>query len=135
MTDSIKEQMLKMGLVTADQVSAEPRQDRGRNQSGAEPRAGDRPRATQATAEAGLVARIADSGRLAGKTEGRNRFYFETRDGRVPYIEIGQETVARLASGRAAVCESPEGAVSLVDGEAAARIAALDRGWLRAWNG
>lgn len=161
MADSIKEQLLKMGLVSAQQAqqaSTEKRQTRkrkGRKQSGAERAArqaerdrrdgrrrdADRQREKarhadqQAAAEGWRVGQIADSGRLSGKVEGNKRFYFETRDGRLPYVEVDAETRAALESGRAAVCESPDGAVSLIEGQAAARIAELDRRWLRAWNG
>lgn len=161
MGDSIKEQLLKMGLVSAKQaqeVGTEQRQSRrrkGRRRSGAEQgarqderdrrsdaqRQADRSRekarhAEQQAADAGWqVAQIADSGRLTGRIEGRKRFYFEARDGRVPYVEVDAETMERLESGRVAVCESPDGKVSLIEGDAAARIAPLDRRWLRAWNG
>lgn len=161
MGDSIKEQLLKMGLVSAQQarkVGADQhksRKKKGRKQAGAEDaarqadrardeaerRAGDREREKarhaeqQAAAEVWRVAQIAESGRVSGRTNGPKRFYFEARDGRLPYVEVDPETLGRLEGGRVAVCESPDGAVSLVEAEAAARIAELDRRWLRAWNG
>ncbi len=161
MSDSIKEQLLKMGLVSASQAqqaSTDQRKQRrrkGRKQSGAERAArqaqverkaaerrdADRRREKarhaeqSAAAEVWRVAQIAESGRLSGKIQGNKRFYFETRDGRLPYVEVDPETLGRLESGRAAVCEAPDGAISLVEAEAAARIAELDGRWLRAWNG
>ncbi len=161
MADSIKEQLLKMGLVSAKQAQQadtdqrKSRKRKGRKRTSAEraarqdahdrrdadQRAADRAREQarhadqQAEADGWRVGQIAESGRVSGKTSGRKRFYFEARDGRLPYVEVDPETLGRLESGRVAVCESPEGAVSLIEGEAAARIAALDRRWLRAWNG
>lgn len=157
MGDSIKEQLLKMGLVSARQAQAasrdqhRQRKQKGRKQTAADDAARDAERAARladeraadrarekarqadedAAAEGWRVAQIAESGRLTGKTNGRKRFYFRARDARLPYVEVDDDTLSMLESGRAAVCESPAGEVTLIDASAAARIAALDPRWLR----
>jgi hypothetical protein len=81
------------------------------------------------------VDQVVASGKLSGKTTGPHRFYYDSRDGRVPYAQVSDGILARLESGRAALVESPDGAVTLVDAKTARQVVDLDREWLRVWNG
>ena len=72
---------------------------------------------------------------MTGRTGGRRRFFFEARDGRVPLIEVNDDTMAGLEGGRIAIAEDPHGSTTLITREAAERIADLDGTWLRLWNG
>ena len=80
------------------------------------------------------AAQIVESGRLEGRIHGPRRFYFESRDGRVPFLEVSDETAGRLEVGRAALVESSEGALTIIQPDAAHKIVALDPKWLRVWH-
>ncbi len=153
----LREQMLKLGLVSEKQAKAASHKDRVRKKKKGrrgveadraarsseqhartqEQREQDRSReaARQETVQSKTagerVAAIVDSGRLTGRTEGRRRWYFERRDGRVSYLEVTEDVQGRLESRQARIAESPEGALTLVDAEAARRVAELDASWLR----
>jgi uncharacterized protein YaiL (DUF2058 family) len=159
-SDSLREQLLKAGLVTeqqARQSAHNQRTDRkkqGREVVEAERQArrekvaaeqqakreADRQREASRRTSAvdreteNRVRQIVTSGKLE-RTRGPRRFYFLTRDDRVPFVEIGDEVGARLERGQAAVAESPEGELTLIDGDSAKRVAELDPTWLRFWLG
>lgn len=125
---SIKDQLLQMGLVTPAQAEAgERRGGRGRRgeAKGGEAKGGE------ATADEALIARIVDAGRVEAPAGGRRRFYYESRDDRVPYLELQDALASRLEKRDAAICEAPDGTITIVDADTARRIAALDRRWLR----
>lgn len=62
---------------------------------------------------------------------GRHRFYFETRDGRVPYLAVNEGSLKALAEGALVIAESPEGRVQVIEAAGAVRVAQLDLAWLR----
>ena len=160
MAGSISDQLLKMGLVDekqAKQAKHRQRQEnskKGRrgveaarvdrralleaNQAQARQADKDRERGRQdevALREAqNRIAQIVQSGSVRGRTGGRKRFYYESRDGRVPYLELNDETVDGLDKGSIALAEEPSGRIVLVDGDCARRIAELDPMWLALWN-
>jgi len=161
MASSLQDQMLKMGLVDATQVRKAQHDKRVGNQ--AKGRKGVAAQRTQRDAKAAaarhatkradrarekakwtaaetrevqlLVQQIVDSGRLQGRTHGRRRFYFDSRDGRVPYLELSDEMVTDLERGRVGLAETPKGETSLIEGTSAGRAFDLDPDWLRVWNG
>jgi len=161
MANSLQEQLLKMGLVDDSQVRKAQHEKRVDNQSkGRKGVAAQRTQrdskasaARQATkradrarekakwsaAEAREVQQraqqIVDSGRVQGRVHGRKRFYFESRDGRVPYVELSDEIVTQLERGRAGLAETPTGETSLIEAASAERVFDLDPDWLRVWNG
>jgi uncharacterized protein len=81
------------------------------------------------------IQQMVASGRVDGRTGGRRRFYFESRDGRVPLMEVNDDTHNGLEAGRIGIAEDLEGKITLITRESAARVAELDPSWLRAWNG
>ncbi len=161
MGSSLQDQLLKMGLVDASQVKKAKHQKRVAKQGkgrGAETadrrkrdakanadrqaaRRAERSRAKENRTEVEAreaqlrIQQIVGSGRVQGRVHGRRRFYFETRDGRVPFLEFSDEVISGLESGRMGLSESPAGETTVVEGASAARIFDLDPDWLRVWNG
>ena len=74
---------------------------------------------------------ILESGRVSIKS-GRRRFYYESRDGRVPYLEMDEQQAAQIEKGALALCETPDGRISLANAEEVAPLAELAPEWLRA---
>lgn len=105
MSDSIKDQLHRMGLVGAA-VGA------------------DRP-----------IADLVEDGRLPGRIAGNRRFYYEARDGRVPYLELDDAIAKQLELGAAAIAEAPSGRITLIGGATAASIVERDAQWVRFWAG
>ena len=159
---SISDQLLKLGLVDAKRAkkaehdkrvgnkkrgggaggAAERRARDAKAQAQREARrAADRAREIARQAETGgretqlQIEQMVESGRAPGKTGGRKRFYFEARDGTVPYLHLSDEAFEALANARLAIVESPKGTPTLVVADTAQRIADLDLRWLRLWNG
>lgn len=135
---TIKDQLLQMGLVPPapadDGRRGERRERRGGRDREAE-RAPQRepkgPATPPTSTDDALIARIVDGGRIEGALGGRRRFYFESRDDRVLAIEVPDAIAGRLEKRELAICEAPDGAITIVDADTARRIAALDRTWLR----
>ncbi|MCA9527267.1 MAG: DUF2058 family protein [Myxococcales bacterium] len=158
---SLKDQLLKLGLVSEKQARQTAHEQRvkkktqGREGAAAErdQRQRDAETAQQARREAdrdrerarqarqdqkALVHQINDvveGGKVDGRINGNRRFYYESRDGRVPLIELSDQAFDDLVAGRAALAESPRGEVRVITPDAARKVAALDAAWLRVWNG
>jgi len=133
------EQLLKTGLVNEDEARRERRLTTKRLRR----RRSDVFNALGVVAEAApapdedarrRASKLASGARLDGRHRGPRRWYFVSRGGHVPYIEVSDEGMALLAAGDLALVESPAGEVWLIDGETAAAIAPLDPTWLRVWN-
>ena len=160
MGGSLGDQLLKMGLVDEKQVrQAQHEQRTSRKRKGrkavesekasraeaARARRDDARREDRARSLAenevaashegqNRVQQIVVSGRVEGRTNGRRRFYFEARDGRVPLLELSDELVDGLEAGRVAVAEGPDGRVTLIKRSAAERVDEIDGTWIRTWN-
>ncbi len=160
MSDSLRDQLLKAGLVSekqARQAAHAQRVDRKQQgRQGVEAEREQRKHKVEAEQQAKRESdraresarreRVLDretenrlrqtiaSGRLE-KTRGPRRFYFVTRDDRLPCLEVTDDVAQRLERGGAAITESPEGEWSIVDGDTARRVAEIDPAWLRVWNG
>ncbi len=160
MAGSISDQLLKMGLVDekkAKQVKHQKRQEntkkgrRGVENARMDRRAAlaasqdnarqkDRERELQRQeksdkiAEQHRIMQIVQSGTVKGKTGGRKRFYYDSRDGRVPYLEVNDDVLDALEKGTMALAEEPEGRMFIIDESSAARVAELDPLWLALWN-
>ena len=161
MSNSLQEQMLKLGLVDEKQVRdaaatrRSERRSKGQgNRSGArggrERTRSENARALETARKAALdrssspegakpeiqaeVGAIVKAGRWKGQIDGRRRFYFESRDGRVPYLPLHDEIIVELERGTAALVESPTGQTSIITAEAAVKVMSLDVEWLRRWN-
>lgn len=80
------------------------------------------------------IGQIVSSNLVEGKTGGRRRWYFVSRQGRVPCMELNDGAAGQLESGAAAIVESPDGRVSLVTAAGARRIDELDDRWLVHWK-
>ena len=138
----LRDQLLKAGLVTAEQAKkAEappertrpprpPRRDGGPGRPEPQP---------ERAAPTGTPKEIAERGRLDGRFRGGRRWYYISRRGVVPCLELNDDAVGRLESGAAAIAESPNGDAWLIDAAAARALADDERGggrdWLRLWNG
>lgn len=158
---SLRDQLLKAGLVSQKQARQSQHQARvkrkksGRAGMQAERDAKQAELAAQKAAERqaakarsaaqnaevdarGLqnrVSQIVKGGKAKIDERGRRRFYFETRDGRVVYLALGDPENDQLQSGQLGIVESATGKVSVIDRETAARVAELDPEWIRQWNG
>ena len=135
---SIKDQLLKLGLVDEQQTRRAEHQKRVSNKKkGRGGVAADRREREAQGAEArrarqeadrareqgrqtgrledeaqGRVAQIVASGRVKGRTGGSGRFYFAARGERLPYVPANDETTTALGNGRYAIAESPTGEVA-----------------------
>ena len=74
------------------------------------------------------------AGRRKGSVEGRRRFYFDSRDGRVPYLELNDEVISEIETGAVAIVESESGKTAIITADAAVAVMTLDVDWLRRWN-
>jgi len=161
MAGSLGDQLLKMGLVNEKQAKKarhEQRQEnKKRGRQGVEDSRMDRRAALIANqenqrqkdrtrelsrqeksdklAEQHRLLQIVRSGVVKGRTGGRRRFYYESRDGRVPYLEVNDEVLEALEAGAMALAEDLDGRTSIIDRSSAARIAEIDPNWLALWNG
>jgi hypothetical protein len=76
---------------------------------------------------------LASATRLGGASGGR-RFYYESRDGRVPCIDLSDEAHRALSEGAMAVVETEAGEPRLLPAEAASRLAKAWPALVRAWR-
>lgn len=150
----LREKMLKAGLITEAQATkAEAERPRGAAGPGhgGGPRAGgggkrrggrgrgrrgrdDAPASPEASADA---TQVAEASRIAINLKGgrgSRRWYYVSREGLVPFVELTEDAAEQLDRGDVALVESPEGVAWLVPREAAHRLARLDGAWLRAFN-
>lgn len=158
---SLRDQLLKAGLVSQKQARQSEHQQRvkrkstGRDGLEAEKaakqaeiaaqkaadrqadkaRAADQNAAVDARNLQNQIAQIVSGGRARVDDRGRRRFFFETRDGRVLYLALGDPENDQLISGQLGIVESESGKVSVIDRATAARVAELDPRWIRCWNG
>lgn len=158
---SLRDQMLKAGLVSKKQARQSQHQQRvdkskkgskglaeeraqrraAAEQRAAEKRAADKQRGQDRNAEAEArnaqhrIAQIVAGGRARLDDRGNRKFYFETRDGRVLYLAVSEQQSGDLGEGRLGIVESATGKISVVDRETARRVAELDAGWIRRFNG
>jgi len=67
---------------------------------------------------------------------GRRRFYFVTRAGRIPFVEIAEELGLQLEAGRAAIVEVPlaKDEYEIVARGTAERVWAVEPELVRFWN-
>jgi len=144
MTD-LREQLLKAGLITEAQAAHTedngPRTGRGRRRRGGsrnrDTRRVERREAVEVTPEgAASAAELASEGKADVKPQrGGRRWYYVSRDGLVPYVELSDAVADKLARGDLALAESPDGDAWFVYREAALRILELDPAWIRAFGG
>jgi len=160
----LREKMLKAGLITEDQAKKatqverqvvqqkghrqadRERQERQRagavqqdQRAAAERERGARERQVQLDDETkGRLKQLAQSGKLEGRTRGQRRWYYTSRRGVVPYLEVSDEVIQLLEQGGAAIAEAPSGDAWLITRECAQKLheAHQDgaREWLRVWN-
>jgi uncharacterized protein len=155
----LKSQLLKKGLVSQKQAKKVAHQERveakqgGREAKDLEEEArrkalaaeaerkreADRAReharrdAQEQRNEALRIVQIAKSGRLDPDGRPNRRWYFVTRDGRIPYLMVDEGLGRRLESGAAALVEAPEGQAWAVTRETAQRLHELEPSWIRCW--
>lgn len=147
----LRDKLLKAGLVTEEQAkkaeAKTPPPERGGPGRKPEQRgkgrgpAGEPARERAAHKEAPPVSltkeesqrlyKVAQAGKAEGKTRGNRRWYFVSRAGRVPFLELSDEAVKDLEQGRIAIAESERGEAWLVTGECARQLAEVDPAWVR----
>ncbi|TNF25661.1 MAG: DUF2058 family protein [Deltaproteobacteria bacterium] len=142
MTD-LREQLLKAGLITEAQATRTeeggPRTGRHRRNSrgrGHDTRRIERRDPSDVTPEGEAdAAKLAEDSRVDIKTQrGGRRWYYVSRDGLVPYVELGNDVAEKLSRGDLALVESPAGEAWFVSREIAVRILGLDPAWIRAFS-
>ncbi len=138
MSDSLKDQLLQAGLVTQEQASKAERQSRSsqrpRNPQG--PRGDQRSSRTsppQDPTQDRLQTLLRDH-RVHVPVRGQQRWYFETQDGRLPYLAISEECGDLLERGEAAIVEPKAGLYRVVNAEGAEKIQTLGDSLVRFWN-
>ncbi len=137
----LREQLLKAGLVSEGQVRKAARSAgaKGHEARKKGPRRGAQaaPRAEpggQGPAQARTLKRMLQSFRLAGNTRGTRRWYWERRDGTIPYLEINEAVAAKLEQGLAAIAEDDEGRSCLIDAEGARKLEEAAPEWVRCFQ-
>ena len=157
----LKSQLLKAGLVDKKQVEAakrekkKARKQKGRKAIDADEQARrdrhaaeaekrrqvDRERDLSKQEQAVVqeqvqrLVQIAESGSVEPKSRPNRRWYYVTRDGRIPYLSVDDELQRDLERGSAALVESPAGKTWAVGRESAERIDQLDKSWICCWHG
>lgn len=81
--------------------------------------------------EAQRLLEVAQAGKVEGKTRGQRRWYFVSRAGLVPFLEVSDEIARELEQGNVAIAESERGDVWLVTGACAKELEAADPAWVR----
>ena len=148
---SLRDQLLKAGLVTQDQVSkvetteANKAKRKRRKKPTAKVAAPRKP----ATDSAPVPVRTVDltepnrlriyqaieRHRVRGETRGEMEFYFKLRDNRVRKMYVSKEISGGLQSGRLAIVENGEPDKHIIVGcDAVAPIAEIDPGMVRFFN-
>ncbi len=94
-----------------------------------EPR--DRTPATLSKEESVRLFKLAQAGKVEGRTRGQKRFYYVARAGTVPYLELSDEAFKDVELGRIAIAESERGEAWLVNGDCATELEAVDPAWIR----
>jgi uncharacterized protein YaiL (DUF2058 family) len=77
---------------------------------------------------------LARKGRLELRGSGQQRWYFASRRGALPWLDVPDPVAQRLTDGRAAIVEAPSGQPLVVDSDTAGRLEVLDSRWIRLWN-
>ena len=160
MSQSLSDQLLKLGMVDEKAVKKAKHQKRQKNKSlgrtgveAAREAREQRARETEAnrresdrTREAERVAskeqveeiqrleQIIESGRLQGRIGGRRRFYVKLADGRVPYIEINDRIGDGVDDGVYALALGKDDEVVIVSSDTAERVKSIDGRRLLVWN-
>lgn len=150
---SLRDQLLKAGLVTQDQVTkvevAEANKTRrkrrkkpaapgtpGERKPAAEKRVFTPIRTVDLTEPSRLIIfQAIDRHRVRGETRGEMEFYFKLRDNRVRKMFVSKEISGGLQSGRLAIVENGEPEKHIIVGcDAVAPIAEIDPGMIRFFN-
>lgn len=146
----LADKFLKAGLVTAEQAKKAttppprpPRKDAPPQQQSAPqshaPQHAPQPSAPLDDELKQRLRSLAHGGKVDARWRGQRRWYYVSRRGVVPFIEINDEAAQALEQGGAALAEAPNGEAWLVTGECAHKLRALHadgaREWLRVWNG
>jgi uncharacterized protein YaiL (DUF2058 family) len=79
---------------------------------------------------------VVRQGAVRDGRRGRRRFYFVTRAGRIPFVEIAEELGLQLEAGRAAIVEVPlaKDEYEIVARATAERVWAAEPELVRFWN-
>jgi len=81
--------------------------------------------------ESQRLLKLAQGGRVEGRTRGQRRFYYVSRAGFVPCLELSDEVVRDLEQGVIAIAESERGDAWLVTGDCARALVEADPAWIR----
>ena len=160
LSQSLSDQLLKLGMVDEKAVKKAKHQKRQKNKSlgrkgveaareardkraneiEANRREADRAREAERVVSKEIVEevqrldQIIESGRLQGRIGGRRRFYVKLSDGRVPYVEINDRIGDGLDDGAYALALGKDGELIVVSSETAGRVYSIERQRLLVWN-
>ena len=146
---SLRDQLLKAGLVTEDQVSKVEAADankirKKRRKKPSKPAtervpSGEKrvpiPRLDLNEPSRQQISQAIERHRVRGETRGEMEFYFKLRDGRVRKMFVSKEISGGLQSGRLAIVENGEPEKHIIVGcDAVSPIAEIDPGMVRFFN-
>lgn len=97
----------------------------------------ERRRARQEEGSARRVEQLIRSCCLLDATSGTRRFFFETQDGMIRFLDVSDSGARKLATGSAAIVETRgmvRGEYCVIDARAAAELAAIDPRIFCFWN-
>jgi len=89
------------------------------------------PSAPLSKEESQRLLKLAQAGKVEGRTRGQRRWYYVSRAGFVPCLEVSDEVVRDLEQGVIAIAESERGDAWLVTRECARELADADPSWVR----
>lgn len=120
----------RRGQGTGPQQGRAPRPERAPEAPRAE-RAPAQPSAPLSKEESQRLLKLAQAGKVEGRTRGQRRFYYVSRAGYVPCLELSDEVVRDLEQGIIAIAESERGDAWLVTRECARELTEADPSWVR----
>lgn len=149
---SLRDQLLKAGLVTQDQVTkveaTEANKAKRKRRKKPSSKGPARPRSPEDKAPSAPIRTVdltepnrlrifqaIERHRVRGETRGEMEFYFKLRDNRVRKMYVSKEISGGLQSGRLAIVENGEPEKHIIVGcDAVAPIAEIDPGMVRFFN-
>ncbi len=118
------------GQQAGPQQGRPPRPERSSDATRPE-RASAAPSAPLSKEESQRLLKLAQAGKVEGRTRGQRRWYYVSRAGFVPCLEVSDEVVRDLEQGVIAIAESERGDAWLVTRECARELADADPSWVR----
>ena len=135
MSDSLREQMLRLGLVSVTHDShSEHKRNAAMEVMPTTVLTPEEEKKISGLTEVDrdlLMREWVSASKLRERTRGPQRYYFDSRAGTVAYLELSEKVIKDLRARALCIVESPAGETWLVPFRDAQRIAIVDKRWIR----